>query len=280
LVLGPSHGTVLLNLDGSFSYMPHQDYNGPDSFLYRASDGILQSNQTTVSITVKAVDEPGPAPGANTPPTIAVADGGSCLSGQRAAMRLTVADADTPLAGLSLSASSSDAQVVPSGSVVFGGSGAERTVSIAAAAQGSATVTVTVSDGQGGSAAATVQVIAGGSQGETLTGTAGPDMILGLGGNDIIAAAEGDDLVCGGDGNDSVAGGTGDDTLVGGAGKDSLRGGDGNDRLRGAAGNDRLQGGNGEDILTGGKGADRFGGGPGADQATDLRPGQGDTGGA
>ena len=36
LVSGPAHGTLTLNADGSFTYTPAADYNGPDTFIYRA----------------------------------------------------------------------------------------------------------------------------------------------------------------------------------------------------------------------------------------------------
>ena len=39
LVSGPAHGTLTLNADGSFSYTPDANYNGTDSFTYKASDG-------------------------------------------------------------------------------------------------------------------------------------------------------------------------------------------------------------------------------------------------
>src|SRR5205085_1355128 len=38
LVSGPSHGTVSLAADGGFTYTPAADYNGPDSFTYKATD--------------------------------------------------------------------------------------------------------------------------------------------------------------------------------------------------------------------------------------------------
>jgi len=49
---GPSHGTLTLNLDGSFSYMPVTDYTGADGFSYTAYDGTVSSNAATVAITV------------------------------------------------------------------------------------------------------------------------------------------------------------------------------------------------------------------------------------
>jgi len=37
-VSGPSHGTLTLNGDGSFSYSPAANFNGTDSFTYKAND--------------------------------------------------------------------------------------------------------------------------------------------------------------------------------------------------------------------------------------------------
>ena len=62
LVSGPAHGSLTLNADGSFTYTPAANYNGPDSFTYKANDGQADSNVATVSITVGAVND---APVAN-----------------------------------------------------------------------------------------------------------------------------------------------------------------------------------------------------------------------
>jgi len=64
LVLGPSDATsFVLNPDGSFTYTPAPNFNGSESFIYRASDGALSSNSATVTITVTAVnDAPTAAP--------------------------------------------------------------------------------------------------------------------------------------------------------------------------------------------------------------------------
>src|SRR5204862_5153942 len=51
VVSGPSHGTLALAADGSFTSTPSPGYSGPDSFIYGAEDGALSSN-ATVSITV------------------------------------------------------------------------------------------------------------------------------------------------------------------------------------------------------------------------------------
>src|SRR5207249_2166343 len=57
LVTGPSHGTATLNSNGSFTYTPATNYNGPDSFTYMANDGMANSNIATVSITVIPVND-------------------------------------------------------------------------------------------------------------------------------------------------------------------------------------------------------------------------------
>ncbi len=52
LVLGPTHGSVTLNGDGSFSYIPLSTYVGTDSFTYQATDGTTKTNVATATITI------------------------------------------------------------------------------------------------------------------------------------------------------------------------------------------------------------------------------------
>ena len=54
----PTHGTLLMDADGEFTYTPAANYNGPDSFTYRANDGTVNSNLATVTITVSSVNDP------------------------------------------------------------------------------------------------------------------------------------------------------------------------------------------------------------------------------
>ncbi|HLP75707.1 MAG TPA: Ig-like domain-containing protein, partial [Candidatus Paceibacterota bacterium] len=51
---GPSHGSLTLNADGSFTYTPTSGYGGADSFTYHANDGALASGVVTVSLAVNA----------------------------------------------------------------------------------------------------------------------------------------------------------------------------------------------------------------------------------
>ncbi|MES2789344.1 MAG: Ig-like domain-containing protein [Planctomycetota bacterium] len=57
LVTGAAHGTVALNPDGSFTYTPSANYNGPDSFTYQVTDGVLTSGIATVNLTITAVND-------------------------------------------------------------------------------------------------------------------------------------------------------------------------------------------------------------------------------
>ena len=71
LVADVSYGTLTLNADGSFSYLPQANFNGSDSFTYRADDGADESDLATVTISVNAVND---AP-------VAVNDGYSVVTG-------------------------------------------------------------------------------------------------------------------------------------------------------------------------------------------------------
>lgn len=52
LLASTSNGTLTFNSDGSFTYVPNAGYVGNDSFTYKVSDGLSDSNTATVSISV------------------------------------------------------------------------------------------------------------------------------------------------------------------------------------------------------------------------------------
>jgi len=52
-----SNGELNLSSDGSFTYTPNQNFDGVDSFTYRATDGPTTSNAATVTITVNPVND-------------------------------------------------------------------------------------------------------------------------------------------------------------------------------------------------------------------------------
>ena len=52
------HGSLVLNVDGSFSYTPDPGYTGTDLFFYRAYDQQDYSSAASVTITVNQVNDP------------------------------------------------------------------------------------------------------------------------------------------------------------------------------------------------------------------------------
>ncbi len=57
LVNNVSNGMLVLNIDGTFNYTPDTNYNGPDSFVYRLSDGRGGIDEATVSLTGTPVED-------------------------------------------------------------------------------------------------------------------------------------------------------------------------------------------------------------------------------
>ena len=57
LVSDVSNGALELNADGSFTYTPNENSNGVDTFTYKATQGVFESNVATVTITVNAIND-------------------------------------------------------------------------------------------------------------------------------------------------------------------------------------------------------------------------------
>ena len=155
-------------------------------------------------------------------PTVMVAAGGTINNESSGTFNLGLLDVDSPVDGLAPTASSSNSSLVPGGNITFGGSGANRTVTISLASAkvaGEATVTVTVSDGLF-TTELPITVIAGGNGNDVLYGTSGADLIFG---------GNGDDTLFGDSGNDLLSGERGVDILIGEGGADVFNGGQGED---------------------------------------------------
>ncbi|WP_442795256.1 Ig-like domain-containing protein, partial [Pelobium manganitolerans] len=53
-----TNGRVILNAEGSFTYIPNKNFVGTEYFIYKATDGDLRSDYARVSIEVTAVNDP------------------------------------------------------------------------------------------------------------------------------------------------------------------------------------------------------------------------------
>jgi hypothetical protein len=57
VIASPANGSVTLNADGSFSYLPNADFFGTDSFTYQVSDGIDPGNTVAVDLLINPVND-------------------------------------------------------------------------------------------------------------------------------------------------------------------------------------------------------------------------------
>ena len=58
LLTTTTNGTLTLNANGSFQYVPNTNFNGHDAFIYQASNGGTTTAPVVVSITVAFVNQP------------------------------------------------------------------------------------------------------------------------------------------------------------------------------------------------------------------------------
>jgi large repetitive protein len=64
IVSGPSHGSLSSGTSGTRTYTPDANYNGSDSFTFKANDGSADSNVATFDLTITAAND---APSCATP---------------------------------------------------------------------------------------------------------------------------------------------------------------------------------------------------------------------
>ena len=153
---GPAHGTVTMNADGTFNYVPAANFNGTDTFTYQVSDGKGGTTTAQVSVNVAAV---------NDAPTTA----GSTASGNEDGQisgRVVANDADGDTLSFSVPSNGGPAH----GAVTMNADGSYTYVP-AANFNGADSFTYTVSDGKGGTTTGTVQVsVASVNDGPTTSG--------------------------------------------------------------------------------------------------------------
>jgi hypothetical protein len=246
LVSQPANGSATVLPDGRVEYRPAPGYDGPDTFRYRATDGIHSSAAATVNVTVRPVQR---APQAQ--PDVA-----STIAGSPVTIAVLANDTDPDADALRAEVTSA-----PGNGTAVVGSDGRITYSPLANFSGTDTFTYEAVDPAGNRSnrvTVTVTVTPKPPTGPvcTITGTAGNDVLKGTKGNDVICGLGGNDVITGDGGNDVLLGGAGTDVLDGGAGDDTIDGGAGSDVIRGAGGDDTLDGGDGLDVIDGGAGRD------------------------
>ena len=207
------HGIVSIDSDNTLRYQPAFGFVGEDTFTYTVTDGKHVSAPATVTFTVSKPN--------NTVPSITLQSGGTAnTAGTAATVKVKVGDLETPAANLKMSVITSNASVVPTSAVTFGGTGEFRTATITPkpGAAGTATLTLVATDANGLGKGTKLNVKVGSGNVDTLTGGVDADLLFGLGGKDTLTGGGGNDVLVGGDGDDTLTGGSGADAFVGGAG--------------------------------------------------------------
>ncbi|KAB2968256.1 retention module-containing protein, partial [Zoogloea sp.] len=141
----PRLGTVTVNPDGSLTFIPTPNYNGPVTIVYTVTDGHGETASSTLTINVTPVNDPPVAnPDATstqqgTPVSIAVLPNDSDVDGDP--LTVIAASVNNPSNGA--------VSINPDGSLTF---------TPAPSFSGQAQVTYTISDGHGGTASTTVTI--------------------------------------------------------------------------------------------------------------------------
>ena len=160
------NGTVVINPDGTITFTPAPDFNGPTTITYTISDGMGGTSTATVNITVDAVNDP----------PVAVND--TATTNEDTPVTVAVLANDSDVDGNPLTVTSATA---PNGTVVINADGT-ITYTPNANFNGTDTVTYTISDGMGGFSTAIVTIMVGGvNDAPTTTGIAAqnnPDAAL------------------------------------------------------------------------------------------------------
>ena len=244
LVGGPIVG-LTFNPDGTFSYAPPPDFNGPVTFDYQVDDGKGGTDTATVTINVTPV---------NDAPTDITLDNSTVDEETDAAIVgvLTVTDPDDAPGSHNLTVDDTRFEIVAGQLQLKSGATldfeSEPTVTVQITAKDSGGLThsesfvITVNDTTGDSKIGTdlADTLTGGDQDDTLSG--GKDA-------DILDGGAGSDSLDGGDDNDILDGGAGSDTLDGGSGSDGISGGNGNDLIIWDPADSGINGGTGTDTL-------------------------------
>jgi hypothetical protein len=139
-----SQGTVIVNANGSLTFTPATNFNGPASISYSISDGQGGTASANVQVTVVAVND---AP-------VALDD--SSTTPEDTAVIISVLGNDSDVDGDTLSVSSATVPAVQGAAVV--NANGTLTFTPASNFNGPASISYSISDGQGGTASAVVLV--------------------------------------------------------------------------------------------------------------------------
>ncbi|MCU0901738.1 MAG: Hint domain-containing protein, partial [Cypionkella sp.] len=250
-----TRGDVTINPDGTITYSPDRDYNGPsDTITYTVTDPDGNTSTSTVTVTIENVND---AP---------IAENDYVSTDAATPVLINVLENDTdadgdPLTITGVTASADGvATINDDGTITFTPNPGFT---------GSTSVTYTVTDGVlSDTATVVIQVGTPDGRDGVVRGTVGNDLIDEtyvdptdgdvVDGEDAIIPGDGpnDDRIVAGDGEDTILAGEGNDTIFGGEGGDQIHTGRGDDSVFGEGGDDTIIGGGGQHVIEGNDGDD------------------------
>ncbi len=268
-----TNGTLVNNNDGTYTFKPNANYNGPVNLSYNVIDGKGGVIGATQSFNLTAVNDPAKI---IIEGKLSVNEDTAVTNGNLlAAGHIFITDPDFAEAKVSISPKVGAANVGTLsiqeqglGTYAYSYSVANNDPRVQALDPGISRSDYFIVKSTDGTSEITLEikiigtnfeVITGTPNADTMTGSTGPDRMEGLGDNDKISSGAGSDTVYGGSGDDSIDGGSGNDVLHGDDGNDTISGAAGDDQVFGGAGNDQIDiGGQGSDTVYGGDGNDRI----------------------
>lgn len=263
-VVAAAYGSVTMQSNGDFVYMPNADFNGADTFSYTVIDTYGGESTAHVYIDVTAVNDAPTAVDDDFDDVVRdVAYTGNLLADNGSGLDWDV-DGDT------LSVVAETIASANGGTVVIQSNG-DFTYTSEASFYGTDSFTYTLQDPSLATSIGTVtlEVDINSTEGDdtnnTINGTSSADYIFAYDGSDTVYGNGGNDYIDGGKAADVIEGGNGDDTIIGWNGADTLDGDAGDDTIYGNGGADVIDGGADDDFIYGGLGADDMTGGAGAD---------------
>ncbi|WP_164847365.1 Ig-like domain-containing protein [Sphingobium algorifonticola] len=203
LVSGVANGTLEFAADGSFTYTPNAGFSGTDSFTYRASDGLDESEIATVTLTVTPAEEDATISGTSADDQLKDTSGDDVIDGGAGDDRIFGGEGND---------------------VIRGGAG-EDWVDYSTYRTGGVRIDLALLGEQDTGAAGRdriggIENIHGSRVDDVLRGDSGSNQIKGGTGNDLLFGAGGVDYLFGDAGDDILDGGTGADVIAGGGGID------------------------------------------------------------
>jgi len=197
-------GQLILNANGTFSYLGATNFHGTDSFSYTITDGQGGTAMANATLHVASIND---AP-------VALDDSFNLFRNGNVTGNVLTDGVDSDVDGGTLTVTPQTITTAQGGSVALNADGS-FTYTPAEDFFGEDSFDYTLLDGQGGTDTATVTLVVELDPAYSIIGTPASDVLSGTEGNDEIFGLGCPDILFGENGNDEIYGGAGNDIIYG-----------------------------------------------------------------